>query len=80
MGGVSFLFDLFILWKTGGDIMALLGTLLWIVGIICAVWVIYDVWAKQGKMGTGMKVVWTIAALLFSILTAIIYYFVVAKK
>ena len=49
-----------------------------IVALICAIWVIYDVWIKQ-KMDVGMKVVWTILALLFSILTAIIYYFVKKK-
>ncbi len=52
---------------------------LYILGIVCAVFVIYQVWAKQPSMGTGEKVVWTIAALLFSILTAIIFYFIRMK-
>ena len=55
-----------------------MNNILYIVAIICAVWVIYDVWTKQ-KMDTGMKVVWTILALLFSIITAVIYYFVKKK-
>jgi hypothetical protein len=50
-----------------------------IVAIICAVWVIYDVWAKQKKMSGGKKILWTIFALIFSILAAIIYYFVEKK-
>ncbi|MEQ9406030.1 MAG: PLDc N-terminal domain-containing protein [Cyclobacteriaceae bacterium] len=56
----------------------MLQNILYVVAIICAIWVIYDVWTKQ-KMGTGMKVVWTIFALIFNILTAIIYYFVKKK-
>lgn len=47
-----------------------------IIALICAVYVIVDVWAKQPSMGAGEKIVWTIAALIFSILTAIVYYFV----
>lgn len=60
--------------------MALGGTVIWLIGLICAIWVIYDVLANQKKMKVGMKVLWIILALIFSILTAIIYYFVVKKK
>lgn len=52
---------------------------LYIIALICAIWVIYDVWANQKKMGGGEKVVWTILALVFSILTAIVYYFMKKK-
>lgn len=44
-----------------------------IIALICAIWVIYDVWTKQ-KMGTGAKLLWTLFAFLFSIVTAIVYY------
>ena len=54
-------------------------TIIGIVALICAIWVIYDVWANQKKMSGGTKVLWTILALIFSILTAIIYYFVKKK-
>ncbi|MEN8201776.1 MAG: PLDc N-terminal domain-containing protein [Bacteroidota bacterium] len=47
--------------------------------LICAIWVIYDVWAKQKNLSGGKKVLWTILALVFSILTAIVYYFVRKK-
>ncbi|MBT3642845.1 hypothetical protein HN604_03375 [archaeon] len=47
----------------------------WVVTFVAAVWVIYDVWAKNERAQTGMKVVWTILALLFGVITAIIYYF-----
>lgn len=51
-----------------------------IIAIICAIYVIYDVLAVQKRMSTGSKVLWTIFALLFSILTAIVYFFMVKKK
>jgi hypothetical protein len=44
-----------------------------IIGLICAVWVIYDVTTKQKSMSDGMKVFWIVLAILFSILTAIVY-------
>ena len=59
--------------------MALLTTILWIIGLLCAIWVIYDVLAKNKRLSAGMKVVWIVLALLLSILTAIIYYLVYKK-
>lgn len=55
-----------------------MNNILYIVMLICAIWVIYDVWVKQ-KMSTGTKLVWTIFALIFSIITAIVYYFMKKK-
>lgn len=60
--------------------MALLETILYIVGILCAVWVIYDVFANNKKLSMGMKVLWTVLAIFFSIITAIVYYFVYKNK
>jgi len=56
--------------------LGIFGYILPIIAIICAVWVIYDVWAKQKRMKDLHKVVWTIFAIIFSIITAIVYYFV----
>lgn len=53
--------------------------LFYIVGLVCAIFVIVQVWTKQPSMSTGEKVIWTIAALLFSIITAIVYYFMRMK-
>ncbi|TVQ71911.1 MAG: hypothetical protein EA363_05350 [Balneolaceae bacterium] len=53
--------------------------ILGIIALICAIWVIYDVWAVQKTMSAGKKVVWTIFALIFSILTAIVYYLLQKK-
>lgn len=59
--------------------MQLWGTIVGIVAIICAVWVIYDVWTKQKKMKDLHKILWTVAAIIFSILTAVVYYLVKKK-
>lgn len=57
--------------------MGLLGnTILGLIGLACAVWVIYDVVVNQKRMKTLHKVLWIIAAIFFSIITAIVYYFV----
>jgi hypothetical protein len=56
------------------------GTIGGLVGLAAMIWVIYDVFANQKKLSTGMKVMWTVLAVLFSIITAIVYYFVVYKK
>ncbi len=52
-------------------------TILGVVAFICAIWVIYDVWT--GSKDTTTKVLWTVAAIFFSIITAIVYYFVGKK-
>ena len=52
------------------------GTILGIIAIICAVWVIYDVIVNNKRLSDGMKVLWVVCAILFSIITAIIYYLV----
>ena len=54
-------------------------TIFWIIGIVCAVWVIYDVWAVNKSLGAGAKIIWSILAILFSVITAIVYYFVGKK-
>lgn len=59
--------------------MALFGSLIGLIALLCAIWVIYDVLANNKKLSTGMKVVWIVCALFFSIITAIVYYFVGRK-
>lgn len=59
--------------------MAIFGTLISIIALACAIWVIYDVLANNKGLSTGMKVIWIICAVLFSIITAIVYYFIGRK-
>ena len=56
-----------------------MSTILYVIAIICAIYVLYDVWAVQKKMAVVTKLIWSICALIFSIITAIVYYFVVKK-
>ena len=53
-----------------------LGTIIGIIAIICAIWVIYDIIVNNKRLSDGMKVLWVICAVLFSIITAVIYYLV----
>jgi len=53
--------------------------ILGLVGLACAIWVIYDVFANNQRKSTGWKIAWTVFAILFSIVTAIVYYFVNKK-
>lgn len=57
----------------------MLTTILGIVAILCAVWVIYDVLTAQKRMSGAQKLIWIIFAVIFSIFTAIVYY-IVQKK
>ena len=53
-----------------------LGWLFGIIALVAAIWVIYDVLVNNKKLSDGMKVLWIIFAILFSIITAVIYYLV----
>lgn len=50
-----------------------------LIAIVCAIWVIYDVWTNNKRMNQTTKIVWTVCAIFFNILTAIIYYFIGKK-
>jgi membrane protein DedA with SNARE-associated domain len=52
------------------------GSVIWVIAVICAIWVIYDVIVNNKRLSDGMKVFWIILAVLFSIITAIIYFLV----
>ncbi len=54
-------------------------TIGYIVALIALVWVIYDVLVNQKRMQGLHKILWIIAAILFSIITAIVYFLVVKK-
>ena len=54
--------------------------ILWIVALLCALWVIYDVWMNNRKADKIMKIVWTLLAVFFNIITAIVYYVIYHLK
>ncbi len=51
-----------------------------LIALICAVWVIYDVFTKQKQMNETHKIIWTVCAIIGNIITAAVYYFVVKMK
>lgn len=51
----------------------------YIIGIAAAIWVIYDVVVKQKGMKGLHKILWIVLAIVFSLITAIVYFFVVKK-
>jgi len=56
-----------------------LGTVVGIVALVCAIWVIYDVWANNKRLSPLAKIIWTVFAVLLNILTAIVYWLVGRK-
>ena len=50
------------------------GGIVGIIALICLIWVIYDVLVNNKNLSTGLKVLWIILAIIFNIITAIIYF------
>lgn len=59
---------------TIGGIEMVFGQIVGLVALVCAIWVIYDVLAVNKKLDNTKKIIWVIAAIFFSIITAIVYY------
>ena len=59
--------------------MVLGQSLFGLIALACAIWVIYDVWTNQKKMKQERKILWTVVAIFFNIITAIFYYFIEKK-
>lgn len=54
--------------------------IIYLIGLVCALWVIYDVWVVNKSIDETSKILWTILAVVANILAAIIYYFVHKRK
>lgn len=46
-----------------------------LISLLCFVWVFYYVWYEDPKRSIAEKLLWTLAALFFSIPTALFYFF-----
>jgi len=55
-------------------------TILSIIALAALIWVIYDIFTNNKKLSTGKKILWIVCAVLFNILTAIIYFLVYKMK
>lgn len=49
-------------------------TIVSLLSLISFVWVIYEVWAVNKKFSTTQKIVWSVFAIFFSIITAVVYF------
>jgi membrane protein DedA with SNARE-associated domain len=56
----------------------MIGTIVWVLGLICCIWCIKDVWSK--KLDTVVKVLLTIALLAFSWIGLAVYYFLLRNR
>ncbi|MEM1328369.1 MAG: hypothetical protein AAGI23_20610 [Bacteroidota bacterium] len=55
-------------------------TVLGIIALIAFIWVVYNAWFVNRSLSTTAKVLWSVAAFFFSIVTAVVYYFVEKPK
>ena len=60
--------------------MAWFGSIIGLIALVCAIWVIYDVLVNNKRLSTGVKIIWIVCAILFSILTAIVYFLIGRNK
>jgi hypothetical protein len=60
--------------------MAIFESIIGLVALVCAIWVIYDVLVNNKGMNQTNKIIWIVCAVLFNIITAIVYYFIGKKK
>ncbi|MBR5836072.1 MAG: hypothetical protein IKY66_07915 [Bacteroidales bacterium] len=57
----------------------MIGLILWIIGLVCCIWCIKDVWQKP-KLDTVIKIILTVALLCFSWLGLAVYYFLLKDR
>lgn len=57
-----------------------IGWILGIISIIAFIWVVYNVWFVNRTLSTTAKLIWSVAALFFTIITAAAYYFIEKPK
>lgn len=56
-----------------------MGVIIWLVGVLCCLWCIKDLWEKP-KVETTHKVIITIALLCFSWVGLAAYYFIIKDR
>lgn len=64
-----------------GITMLSIWVMLWgLIGLIAAIWIIYDVLTAQKKMPDIEKLIWVLVAIFLGIIGAVIYYLIVKKS
>lgn len=57
----------------------MLGFIIWVVGLICCLWCIKDVW-KKPNLDTVVKIILIVALLCFSWVGLAVYYFLLKDR
>ena len=56
-----------------------MGFIIWLVGVICCIWCIKDVWSKT-KIDTVIKIVLTVGLIVTSWIGFAVYYFLLRNR
>ena len=57
----------------------MIGFIIWVIGLVCCIWCIKDVWRKP-KLDTVIKIVLTIGLLVCSWIGFAVYYFLLKDR
>ncbi len=57
----------------------MLGFIIWLVGVICCIWCIKDVWNKK-QLDNVIKILLTVGLLCFSWIGLAVYYFIIKDR
>ena len=57
----------------------MLGFIIWLVGVICCIWCIKDVWNKK-QLDNVIKILLTVGLLCFSWIGLAVYYFIIMDR
>ena len=58
----------------------MIGLIVWLVGLLCCIWCIKDVWNNQKHLDQVVKIILTVALLAFSWVGLAVYYFILKDR
>ncbi len=58
----------------------MIGLIVWLVGLLCCIWCIKDVWNNKKHLDQVVKIVLTVALLAFSWVGLAVYYFILKDR
>ena len=58
----------------------MIGFIIWLVGLLCCLWCIKDVWTNKSKLDNVVKIILPVALLAFSWVGLAVYYFILKDR
>jgi membrane protein DedA with SNARE-associated domain len=58
----------------------MIGLIVWLVGLLCCIWCIKDVWNNKKHLDQVVKIILTVALLAFSWVGLAVYYFILKDR